>query len=150
MNTSATPRPPLNGSLVHSTRFCQRLLGSGRQGSGEPVGQDRAFEIVKPAVLHREIELGIVDAAARSGRIGRHDEQPPVDLLPPIHPGGILLADEAALGKADAVQFGGVAFEPEQVSKLGASFGDGEAEAVLEPAFCRLISWRQPPPAKSF
>ena len=62
-----------------------------------------------------------------------HD-QPAVDLGPPVHPRGIFLADEAALGEADAVQLGGIAFEPEEVAELGAAFADAEAQAVLEPA----------------
>ena len=67
-----------------------------------------------------------------------HD-QPAVDLLPPVHPRGILLADEAALGEADAVQLGRIAFEPEDVAELGAAFADAEAQAMLEPAGGGLV-----------
>ena len=82
-------------------------------------------------------------ASARLRR-PRHDEEPAIDLLPPVHPRGILLADEAALGEADAVQLGGIAFEPEDVAELGAALGDAEAKAMLEPAARRLRRRRQP------
>ena len=68
--------------------------------------------------------------------------------MPPVHPRGILLADEAALGEADPVQLGGIAFEPEDVAELGAAFADAEAQAMLEPACCRFASRREPAPAE--
>src|SRR5438270_12140734 len=95
-------------------------------------------------MLNREAELGIMNARARGGRFRLHHDQSPVDLLPAVHAGGVLLADEAALGEADAVLFGGVAFKPENVAKLGAAFANPEAEAVLEPADGVLIGRAQP------
>ena len=60
--------------------------------------------------------------------------QAPVDLAPPVHPRRILLADEAALGEADAVQFRRIALQPEQVAEFGAALADAKPQAVLEPA----------------
>ena len=74
--------------------------------------------------------------------------QPAVDLLPPVHPRGIFLADEAALGEADAVQFRGIAFEPEDVAELGAAFADAEAKAMLEPAVAGSSGGAKPALAK--
>ncbi len=79
---------------------------------------------------------------------GFDHDQAAVDLGAPVHPRGIFLADEAALGEADAVQFGGVAFEPEDVAKLGAAFADAEAQAVLEPARRGFARRPKPAPAK--
>ena len=83
----------------------------------------------------RQAEFGIGDAGAVP--LSPDHDQPAVDLLPPVHPRGIFLADEAALGEADAVQFGGVAFQPEQVAKLRAAFADAEPQAMLAPAGSR-------------
>src|SRR3954470_19273559 len=105
----------------------------------QPRRNDRARQIVDTAMFDREAKLGVVDACARSGSVGLDHDQPPIDLLPPVHPRGILLADEAALGEADAIQLGGVAFEPEQVAELGAAFANAETEAMLEPAACRIV-----------
>ena len=110
-----------------------------RQRFVQPGRDDRIAQIVDAAMLDRQAEIRINDAGARSGFARRHDDQPAVDLLPPVHPRGILLADEAALGEADAVQLGGIAFEPEEVAELGAALADAEAEAVLEPAGGRLV-----------
>ena len=62
-----------------------------------------------------------MDNGETESRIGRthplaavafdHD-QPTVDLAAPVHPGGVLLADETALGEAYSVQFGGIALQP--------------------------------------
>ena len=114
----------------------------------KPVGDDRAGEFVEAAVLDGEAELGIGDAGARAGCVGLDDDQPAVDLGPPVHPRGILLADEAALGETDAVEFGGIAFEPEDVAELGAAFGDAEAEAMLEPAGRGIRGGREPATAE--
>ncbi len=86
-------------------------------------------------MLHGEPKLGIMGAGALAGRVRRHDHEAPVDLLPVVHPGCILLAHIAALGKADAVQLGGVAFEPERLvgAELRPSLSDAEAETMLEP-----------------
>ena len=78
----------------------------------------------------------------RGPAVALDHDQAAIDLLPPVHPRGILLADEAALGEADAVQFRRIAFEPEQVAELGAAFADAEAQAVLQPAVRAA-----PPPA---
>ena len=83
-------------------------------------------------MLDRKSELGVGDAGAWAALGGFDDQEPAVDLGSPVHPGGVLLPDEAALGEADAVQFGGVAFEPEDVAELGAALADAEAEAMLE------------------
>ncbi len=99
--------------------------------------------VVDAAMHHRQAELGIVRRACAAPLRRAHDDQPPIDLLPPVHPRGILLADEAALGEADAVQLGGIAFEPEDVAELGAAFAHAEAKAVLEPAGCRLVRRRR-------
>jgi hypothetical protein len=81
-------------------------------------------------VNHRQADLWIFGARTLSTAAADHD-QPPVDLLPPVHPGGILLADEAALRKADAVQLRRIAFEPEQVAELRAAFANAEPKAML-------------------
>ena len=72
---------------------------------------------------HGQAEIGIIDARAVATLAFDH-EQPAIDLLTPVHPRGILLADEATLGEADAVQLRRVAFEPEQVTQLRAPFAD--------------------------
>ena len=92
----------------------------------------------------------IVDAGARPGRVGGDDDEAAVDLLPPVHPRGILLADIAALGEADAVQLGRIAFEPESLvrAELGDAFGDAERQAVREPALGRLAGGREPAAAE--
>src|SRR5438270_6902144 len=95
-------------------------------------------------MLNREAELGIMNARARGGRFRLHHDQSPVDLLPPVHAGGVLLADEAALGEAYTVQFGRIAFEPENVAKLGAAFANPKPEAVFEPTDGVLTGRAQP------
>ena len=80
---------------------------------------------------------------------GFHDDKPAIDLLPPVHPGGILLPDEAALGEADAVQLGGIAFEPEDIAELGPAFADAEAQSMFKPAGCWLIGRPKPAVAES-
>ena len=99
-------------------------------------------------MLHRQAEVRIerLRAGARLA-CGNHDEAT-VDLLPPVHARRILLADEAALGEADAVQLGGIAFEPEDVAQLRATLADSEAEAVFEPAFRRISRGSEPPAAE--
>src|SRR3546814_6562779 len=65
----------------------------------------------------------------------RHHDQPPVDLLPPVHPRGILLSDITAIGEADAVQFRRIAFEPQRrpVAEFPASLGDAQRQPVRAP-----------------
>ena len=114
----------------------------------QPVGDDRVRgDGVDARVDDGEAELGIFDARALATAALDH-EQAAIDLLPPVHPRGILLADEAALGEADPVQLGRIAFEPEHVAELRAAFADAEAEPVLEPADCRLGRGREPAPAE--
>ena len=81
----------------------------------------------------RKAELGIGGPRPVAAVALDHD-QPAIDLAPPVHPGGVFLADEAAFGETDAVQLGRVAFQPEQVAKLGAAFAGPETEAVFQPA----------------
>jgi hypothetical protein len=81
----------------------------------------------------RQVEFAIFSPSSLDPR-ALHNDEAAIDLLPPVHPRRILLADEATLGEADAIQFGCVAFEPEKIAKLGASFADPKAEAMLEPA----------------
>ena len=95
---------------------------------------DCIAEIVHAAMLDRQSELLVKDAGSRSRFGGGHDDEPPIDLMPPVHSSGIFLPDEAALGEADAVQLGRVAFQPEQVAQLGPSLANAQAEAVFEPA----------------
>ena len=120
----------------------------------QPVGNDRVVgNGVDPAMLDRQAELADSRTRVRGPVAVAFDhDQPAVDLLPPVHPRGILLADEAALGEADAVQFGGIAFEPEEVAELGAAFADAEAQAMLEPAAWRArrrgASQRRPSAAR--
>jgi hypothetical protein len=83
-----------------------------------------------------QAKIGIIDADPVSA--SPEDEQAPVDLRPPVHPRRILLADVAALSEADAVELGCVAFEPEEVAKLGAALAHAQAKAVLEPAARRF------------
>src|SRR5215217_7031533 len=95
---------------------------------------DCIAEIVNAAMLDRQSELLIDDARPLSGFGGRHNDKPPIDLLPPVHPGGIFLPDEAALGETDAVELDGVTFEPEDVGEFRTAFANPQAQAVLEPA----------------
>src|SRR5690242_4067940 len=81
---------------------------------------------------------------AGAGHVGFDDNEAAIDLLPPVHPRRILLADEAALGQADAVELCRIAFEPEDVSELRAPFADAEAQPMLEPAGCRTIDRPEP------
>src|SRR5205085_5758157 len=97
-------------------------------------------------MLHREAKVRIEYAGARAFFGGRDDDQAAVDLVPPVHPRGILLADIATLGEADAVQLGRVAFEPEALvaAQLGNALGDAQAEPVLQPALCGIGRRREP------
>src|SRR3546814_1826924 len=90
-------------------------------------------------MLHGQPKVGIVDAGAVAGGVSGDDYQAAVDLVAIVHPRRILLTDVAALGKADAVQLRGVAFEPEGLvgTQLGHAFGDAQREAVPEPGFGR-------------
>jgi hypothetical protein len=74
-----------------------------------------------------ETKLGIEMTGPRPWRIGLDDDESAIDLLAPVHASGIFLAYEAAFGKADAIQLGGVTFEPEDITKLCLTFGDAEA-----------------------
>ena len=98
-------------------------------------------------MLDGEAELGIGDRGC-AVRVGLDDHQPAVDLRAPVHSRGVFLADEAALGEADAVQLGRIAFEPEDVAEFGAAFGDAEAETVLEPAGRRIGRGAEPAAAE--
>src|SRR5918993_5422030 len=109
---------------------------------------DCIAEIVNAAMLDRQSELLIDDAGSRTGFGGRHDDKPPIDLLPPVHSRRVLLPDEAALGEADAVELDGVAFEPEDVTELRPALADTQAQTVLEPAGSRLIRFAEPSPPK--
>jgi hypothetical protein len=51
--------------------------------------------------------------------------------LPPIHAGGVFLSDIAPLGKGHAVQFDGIAFQPEQIDDFRA-FGHAQSKAVRQ------------------
>ena len=83
-------------------------------------------------MLHGQAQFWIGYAGSRAGRVGFNHHQPAVDLLPPVHPRGVLLADETALGEADAVQFHRIALEPEDLAELPAPLGNTEAEAMAE------------------
>src|SRR5437763_15056978 len=109
---------------IAATTSAERIL--------HPVRDARSSEIVGAAMLHRQAEVRITNAGARAGLVGFDHDQPAIDLLAPDHPRGIFLADEAAFREDDAVQFGSIAFEPEDVAKLEAAFGYSEAHAVLE------------------
>jgi hypothetical protein len=126
---TALPQPVLPGPSVG-----EGCTGSG-EGGGEPGGKGEAGEIVDPAMIDGEAELGIMDPGARAGSVGRDDDQAAIDPGAIVHPGGIFLADIAALGEADSVQLAGVAFEPEDVvgAELGSALGDSVAEAVGAP-----------------
>src|SRR3546814_13898776 len=63
-------------------------------------------------MLYRPAKLGIGDHLPLLVGLGdRHHDQPPVDLLPPVHPRGIFLPDVTALGNAHPVQLGGIALD---------------------------------------
>jgi hypothetical protein len=84
-------------------------------------------------VVNRQSQLGIGHLAPLLvGAVEGHHHQPAIDLLPPIHPRGVLLADVAALGERDAVQFCRIGFEPQHVAELGAAFGHADPEPVRE------------------
>src|SRR4249919_72259 len=74
--------------------------------------------------------------------------QAPVDLLPPVHPGGVLLADKTTLGEADAIELGGIALQPKQVAEFGPTFANAKPQAMLEPAGCWLGGWGEPAEAQ--
>src|SRR4051812_24465974 len=95
-------------------------------------------------MLNREAEIFVEHVSPRAFDRGWHDEETAVDLLPPVHPRGVLLPDETALGEADAVELRGVAFEPEDVAKLRAAFAHAEPQAVLEPAARGVLSRCKP------
>ena len=98
----------------------------------QPFGQDRAIrDKFDAGVNDSKTKLGIVNPGALIA--SPNYEEPTIDLLPPIHPGGILLADEAALGETDPIQLGGIAFKPEKVAEFGSAFADAKAKAMLEP-----------------
>ena len=94
---------------------------------------------------HGKPKIGISGAYPFAAIALNHD-QSAVDLLPPIHPGGIFLSDEATLGEADAVQLDRIALQPEQVAEFGVALAYAEAEAVIEPAFGGIVSRCYPPP----
>ena len=89
----------LPGARLRSARLSERAL--------QPVGDDR---IVGDCIDARDEQLKgrarEIRPAMRSPPPPSSDEEPAVDLLPPVHSRGVLLADEAALGEADAVQLG--------------------------------------------
>src|SRR3546814_18939133 len=99
-------------------------------------------------MLDRPAELGIGDDLPRRfRRRDRHHDQPPVDLLPPVNPRGILLSDITALGEADAVQFSRIAFEPQRrpVAEFPASPRDAERPPWRAPV--GICPPPTPPPA---
>src|SRR5438067_767184 len=95
-----------------------------------------------------EAELGIADTRAWAGRVGLDHHEPAIDLLAPVHPRCILLADKAALGEADSIQLDRVALEPENVAELRPPFGDAQMEAVLEPVGGGFARRRNPAAAE--
>src|SRR6478672_1295519 len=99
-------------------------------------------------MLHREAQLRIMDTRPGPRRIGLHHDEAAVDLLPPVHAGGILLPHEATLGEADAIQLCRIALEPEEVAELGPPFADAEAQAVFEPIRCGLAGRPKPAAAE--
>src|SRR5690349_13142538 len=114
----------------------------------KPGRDDRAFKIVQAAMLHRKPEIIVKDAGPRSGLRGRNDDESSIDLLPPVHPGGVFLADEAALGETHAVQFRRIALEPQQVGEFLTAFADAEMEAMLQPAMGVLVRLTEPAAAQ--
>ena len=83
--------------------------------------------ILDPAQFHGEAEFGIGYPDFRRIGIGyRHYYQPPIDFLAPVHPRCVFLPDIAALGEGHAVQFGGIAFQPEQIGQLGVALGHAQ------------------------
>ena len=81
-------------------------------------------------------------AGARAGGAGLDNDESAVDLLPPVHSGGILLPDEAALGEADTVEFGGIALKPEQVPDLRPPLADAEHGRVALEACQQVVGPR--------
>ena len=82
-------------------------------------------------MIDREAKIGIGGLAALFlGPVERDHHQPPIDLLSPIHPRGVLLPDIATLFEADAVEFDGIGLEPQDIGKLRAAFGNAEREAM--------------------
>src|SRR5205085_5029187 len=122
-----------SSKMVRIMGFESLLFG---ERSRQPIRPKGLPKIVNPAMLDGQAKVQIMDPCARTGGIRSDHDQAPIDLLPPVHPRRILLADEAALVEADAVQFRSVAFEPEDVAKLGAAFADAETEAVFERPCC--------------
>ena len=120
--------------------------------SSQSAGNDRAVgdsvQDLDAAMLDRQAELRIDDPGARAGASVSTTTRRRLTFCAPVHPRGILLADEAALGETDAVQFGRIALEPEQVAEFGAAFADAEAQPVFEPAARRFAGGRKPAAAK--
>src|SRR6185437_10727452 len=124
------PGPRLRGA---------RLSKNGR----EPVGDDGVVgDRVDPRMNDRTVDLGIFDARARAAADGH--EQAAIDLLPPVHPRGIFLPHEAALGEADAVKLRSVAFEPKEIGEFPPSLANAKVQAMLEPADRGLVRRREP------
>ena len=97
-------------------------------------------------MFDRETEVRIEDPGSWAGLGGGDDHQSAIDLLPPVHPGSVLLADETTLGETDPVQLGRIAFEPEQIAQFGLSFAHPQAQPMAEPALRRAVGRREPAP----
>src|SRR6185369_9713385 len=103
----------LSGARLRRARLSERRP--------QPLGNDCIVGNCVDARVHDgQVKLRIFGAGPFA-TAPQYDEQAAVDLLAPVHSGSVLLADEAALAKADAVQFDSIAFEPEEVAKFGAA-----------------------------
>src|SRR5206468_6049971 len=98
---------------------------------------------IDASVNDRDLELRIFGARTFAAT-SEHDEETAIDLLPPVHASGILLADEAAFGEADPVQLGGVALEPEKIAEFRLAFGNAQAQPMFEPAERGLVRRAEP------
>ena len=134
---------PAQGARAWGPSRCAPTPCSAERALLQPIGDDRARKVVDAAVFDREAEVRIVDPRF-AGRPPLDNDQPAVDLLPPVHPRRIFLTDEAALVEADAVQFGSIAFEPKKVAELDAALADTKAKAMLKPAVGGLSGGAQP------
>jgi hypothetical protein len=124
--------------------------GVDRQDRASQSGRQRRVDVLDPQVIDGKAERDRQRAGGRDRRRAA-PRSAAVDLLPPVHPRGVFLPDIAALGEADAVEFGGIAFEPQGcvAAQFGAAFGNAQRQAVRAPCLVGaevvgLIDRREP------
>ena len=106
-------------------RLCRPWLS---ERGGQPVGDDRSVEIIDAAMFDGEAEIRIGDAGPRPGTLVSTTTRRRLTFCRQFIRAVFSCPTKQPLVEADAVQLDRIAFEPEDVAKFSAAFGNAEAQ----------------------